>query len=549
MEYLDGQSLAHRLRGGALPCAQVLELGMQIADALASAHHHGIVHRDLKPANIMLTKSGAKLLDFGLAKLKPQPSAAAAGASALSTKNVGTRPGVVMGTVPYMAPEQLEGKETDARTDLFAFGVRALRDAHGAARVRRRHRGERGLGDHDGRAGTAVHAAAADAAGALVVMAAGAFALRPLVGPRSSAADVASRQLTTSSTWDADPAISPAGDLVAFSSGEAGSANIWVVHVTGGTPMRVTDGPGWDSSPAWFPDGSQIAFVSDRLGGRAIWKVSLVGAATLLVPDAEDPAISPDGGRIAFVRAGPGGDRRVFVAPLSDVASANLVTRDGDGLDDHVRPSWSPDGRTICYNAHRDLWRVSASGGRARRLSTESDIDREPVWSPDGTRIAFTSNRGGKIRIWLMPVSNGRPGGPARQVSSGSGAHQLPAWSPDGTRLAYLSIEARGQTEVWTVNADWNGSPTRVTTGARALDVRWSTNPDRLFVNGFWDGVSASLRSISPAGGDARLLAEPLGRDPSSAVFDISRDGSVLVLTAEKRRGNIFALEAASRIY
>ena len=130
MEYLDGQSLAQRLRKGALPRAQVLELGAQIADALASAHRHGIVHRDLKPANIMLTKSGAvrqgspqaKLLDFGLAKLRPQPSAAAAGASALSTKSVATRPGVVMGTVPYMAPEQLEGKETDARTDLFAFG-------------------------------------------------------------------------------------------------------------------------------------------------------------------------------------------------------------------------------------------------------------------------------------------------------------------------------------------------------------------------------------------------------------------------------------------
>ena len=122
------------MRKGALPRAQVLELGAQIADALASAHRRGIVHRDLKPANIMLTKSGAKLLDFGLAKLRPQPLAADAGASALSTKSVATRPGLVMGTVPYMAPEQLEGKETDARTTCSRSAC-ALRDAHRAPRV------------------------------------------------------------------------------------------------------------------------------------------------------------------------------------------------------------------------------------------------------------------------------------------------------------------------------------------------------------------------------------------------------------------------------
>ena len=130
MEYLDGQTLGQRLRKGALPLAQALDLGAQIADALAAAHHHGIVHRDLKPANVMLTKAGAvrqgspqaKLLDFGLAKLRPQPAKAGAGLSELSTQAPATTSGAVMGTVPYMAPEQLEGKPTDARTDLFAFG-------------------------------------------------------------------------------------------------------------------------------------------------------------------------------------------------------------------------------------------------------------------------------------------------------------------------------------------------------------------------------------------------------------------------------------------
>ncbi len=122
MEYLDGQTLAQRLRQGPLPLWQVLELGTQIADALATAHDRGVIHRDLKPANIMLTKDGAKLLDFGLAKLRPRCEPAAPGESELPTTSVVTRPGTVMGTVPYMAPEQLTGRETDARTDLFAFG-------------------------------------------------------------------------------------------------------------------------------------------------------------------------------------------------------------------------------------------------------------------------------------------------------------------------------------------------------------------------------------------------------------------------------------------
>jgi hypothetical protein len=129
LEYLEGQTLAQRLRKGPLPVEQALEYGAQIADALARAHRNGIVHRDLKPANVMLTKDGGvrqgspqvKLLDFGLAKLRPEP-VLAGGASGLSTAGIVGRPGEVVGTLPYMAPEQLEGKETDARTDLFGFG-------------------------------------------------------------------------------------------------------------------------------------------------------------------------------------------------------------------------------------------------------------------------------------------------------------------------------------------------------------------------------------------------------------------------------------------
>src|ERR1700758_1255670 len=123
MEYLEGETLAQRLVKGSLPIQQVLQYAIEIADALDKAHRKGITHRDLKPGNIMLTKSGTKLLDFGLAKLRG-PQAAVANLSALPTEGSNlTAQGTILGTLQYMAPEQLEGEEADARTDIFAFGV------------------------------------------------------------------------------------------------------------------------------------------------------------------------------------------------------------------------------------------------------------------------------------------------------------------------------------------------------------------------------------------------------------------------------------------
>ena len=123
MEYLEGETLAQRLAKGPLPLAQVLQYAVEIADALDKAHHQGVTHRDLKPGNIMLTKTGTKLLDFGLAKLR-QEAAPGTPLSELPTeRDAITAQGAIVGTLLYMAPEQLEGKEVDARTDIFAFGA------------------------------------------------------------------------------------------------------------------------------------------------------------------------------------------------------------------------------------------------------------------------------------------------------------------------------------------------------------------------------------------------------------------------------------------
>ena len=125
MEYLEGETLAARLEKGPLALDQVLRTAIEIASALDKAHRQGLIHRDLKPANVMLTKSGAKLLDFGLAKLQGlEAGSSTAGVSALTTEGRNlTAEGTILGTFAYMAPEQLEGKEADTRTDLFALGV------------------------------------------------------------------------------------------------------------------------------------------------------------------------------------------------------------------------------------------------------------------------------------------------------------------------------------------------------------------------------------------------------------------------------------------
>ena len=153
MEYLEGETLSDRLAKGPLPLEQTLRYGVEIADALDKAHRQGIVHRDLKPGNVMLTKSGVKLLDFGLAKAmrrKPQSSSATSLPTAMGSGNNLTQEGTILGTFQYMAPEQLEGKEADGRTDIFAFGCRPLRDGDGQEGFRGRHTGVADHGDHVG---------------------------------------------------------------------------------------------------------------------------------------------------------------------------------------------------------------------------------------------------------------------------------------------------------------------------------------------------------------------------------------------------------------
>jgi Tol biopolymer transport system component len=244
------------------------------------------------------------------------------------------------------------------------------------------------------------------------------------------------RQLTSAPGWESEAAISPDGRFVAYSGNVAGVADIWIVDARGGEPRRLTASPARDRHPAWFPDGSALAFVSDHEDQAAVWTVPRAGGApVLLLANADEPAISPDGTRLAFVRPGDRGEGRIFVAPISDLASARAITRNRDGLWNHQQPAWSPDGDTVCYAAGRDLWIVPAGGGSARRLTTDGEYDREPWWAPDGRHVYFSSYRDGNAAIWRVPTSGGRP----ERITAGSSSEWFPSVSRDGSHLAYAT--------------------------------------------------------------------------------------------------------------
>jgi Tol biopolymer transport system component/predicted Ser/Thr protein kinase len=493
MELVNGSTLRRLLWDkGSMPALDVIRCGEALADALREAHSRGVLHRDINPNNIMLTSDGRPLLlDFGLAQMLPVGGTD--GLASTQTHTTTTMSNQAAGTPAYMPPEQILGQPLGVSSDLFSFGAVLYemctgRPAFAAPdrvglydailkqdpapiaqfnttgppeldRIVRKSLAKRSderyqtaadlLADlralkrqtESGRdnvpmpraAGTSWRYIVAAAAVVVAIAAvAGVLNMRPDLPPRGVPV-----QVTSLPGWEAEPAISPDGRSIAYASDESGNADIWIADPQGGSTLRLTDDPASDRHPQWYPDGSAVAFVSLRNGHRAIWKVSrLGGAATLVMDDADQPAISPDATRIAFVRTGPTGSTRIFVAPFGDPGRPTMVTGDGDGLWDHAGPAWSPDGRILCYSAARDLWIVPSGGGKASRLTTGGEVDFEPVWSPDGRHVYFSSYREGTLALWRVAVAGGAP----VRLTVGTGPERHPGISADGAGLAYSTF-------------------------------------------------------------------------------------------------------------
>jgi serine/threonine protein kinase/Tol biopolymer transport system component len=419
MELLDGETLADRLQRGPLPVGDVLRYGAHIADALDAAHRAAIVHRDLKPANIMLTKSGAKLLDFGLAK-----PVSPIGADQATVQKPITTQGMVVGTIPYMAPEQLAGEDAGAQTDIFALGTVLYEMATGKR-------------PFQGKTSALLMASIASGEPPLV------RSLQPAVSPSlehlivtclakspddrwQSAADIARELRWIRTEEPATAAGSRQSRAALIPWAIVGLLALAVVLLL----LRLPADPS-TPHPTRFtidpPPGTVFHFA-----GR----------------DAGPPVLSPDGSRIAFVAMSADGVRRLYVRAFDAFASTVIGGTEGASY-----PFWSPDGLNVGFFADGRLKRIPQSGGAVITLCNAT-VGRGAAWSSTGT-IVFAPDP--YDSLFRVPDSGGTPLrlttlDPKKKELS----HRWPTFLPDGRHFIYLATHLldREANQAWVGSLD-----------------------------------------------------------------------------------------------
>jgi serine/threonine protein kinase len=330
MEFLEGETLARRIGRGALPMEEVLRHAVEIADALSEAHRRGVIHRDLKPGNVMLTKSGAKIVDFGVAKLRPQEGLAGLSAAPTREKDL-TGEGVMVGTIQYMAPEQLEGKEVDARTDLFAFGEILYEMATGKRAF-------------DGTSQASLVAAILRGEPA------------PIAAVRPTTPRAIDRVVRKCLRKEPDERWQTAADLKDVLQ--------WLAEEGFEAKPGLTKG-------ARFPRYVAASIAVASFMGILVWILGRdvsqafpvtrmdipLASGEVFSSDTPFVTISADGRRIAYVGQS-GDDRRIFVRELD-----RMEPRPVAGTEGGVGPFFSPDGEWLGFFAEGELKKVSLRGG------------------------------------------------------------------------------------------------------------------------------------------------------------------------------------------
>ena len=406
MEYLEGETLADRLSKGPLPIDQVLKCGIEICEGLEKAHRSGVIHRDLKPGNIMLTKSGAKLMDFGLAKPVTPASSASSGLTqtVATPQHPLTMAGMVVGTFQYMAPEQLEGREADARCDIFALGAVLYEMVTGK------------------RASSTIAAILASEPPSLSTV-------QPL-SPMALEGTVKSCLAK-----DPDERLQTAHDVklqLKWIQQSGSSSRLPAVAPTAGNPR---------SRIGWLAAGVLLLVV----GASAVWWFATRETPSPMYFNSSVPfptnyvALSRDGKRLALVAYSDQANKNVIWLQQVGGRGATVLP----GTEGAAYPFWAPNGHSIGFFADGKLKTIDVASGRSAQSLTDAPFGRGGTWSKDGVILYTPDAWSGLYRI---PSSGGTPVQVTKQdVAAFQVSNRWPVFLPDGRHFLYLACNFSGR--------------------------------------------------------------------------------------------------------
>ncbi|MFO7662169.1 MAG: protein kinase, partial [Chloroflexota bacterium] len=418
MEFLEGETLEERLHRSKMDLAEALTVGIQVAGALEAAHHKGLVHRDLKPGNIFLTKDGAKLMDFGLAK--PHNNVVTGMDDNTRTMGV-TGAGAIVGTLQYMSPEQLEGKEADHRSDIFAFGAMLYE----MVTHNRAFTGE----------------SKASLIGSIIKDQPRSISeMIPTSPPALERLIKKCLQKDPDKRWQSAADLKDELEWIASAGSQAG------------VPTPVAVRRRLQFRLAWVVAAVALCAVAVMTAFLLSDESPVETTARFMLPQLEGttgiewPRLSPDGSKIAFLAADTSGVNRIWVRPLNSVDAYVLA-----GTENAWRPFWSPDSKHLAFFANKRLKRVAASGGPVQTLCETTGEDGS--WGKTGV-IVFDGNAdinpGG---LMAVDASGGTPRVlTTRDSTQNESFHCYPWFLPDGKHFLYqIPVRWSSRSATWAV--------------------------------------------------------------------------------------------------